>query len=195
MKSQQDILVTRAKKTQIARIYRAKLRAGAPIAKRGANLQKHGMTGTPEHRAWCGMLTRCLWSVPGDHQYHLYKGAGVSVCERWLDFTKFLEDMGTKPSKAHSLDRYPNAGGNYEPGNCRWATSKEQARNWRDRNVLFEHGGESLTLSEWSERLGLARSSLRDRIKAGWTIEKALTTPPILERERMADGTFASFGD
>jgi hypothetical protein len=185
----------RAKRAAIARAYRAKKRAGEPIAKRGENLRKHGKSGSPEHRAWCGMLTRCWWSVPGDRNYHLYKGANITVCERWRDFENFLADMGKKPSPRHSLDRFPNPAGNYEPGNCRWATAKEQARNWSNRNVLFKCGGEALTLSEWAERLGCARGSLRDRIQAGWSLERALTTPPLLRRERMADGTFASLGD
>jgi hypothetical protein len=163
--------------------------------KRGENLRKHGLTGTPEHRAWCSMMARCYWSKAGDRNYALYRGAGVSVCDRWHAFENFLADMGTKPSPKHSLDRYPNAAGNYGPGNCRWATAKQQARNWKTRNVLFEHAGEALTLSEWAERLGISRGSLRDRINSGWSLARALTTGPIRNRERMADGSFAPFGN
>lgn len=159
--------------------------------KRGENLRTHGLTGTPEHRAWCGMMTRCYWSKPGDRNFALYKGAGVGVDPRWHEFLAFREDMGPKPSPRHSLDRFPDAAGNYGPGNCRWATAKQQARNWATRNVRFEHGGESLTLSEWAERLGMARESLRDRIQSGWSVERALTTPPLRHRERSPDGTFA----
>lgn len=158
--------------------------------KRGENLRKHGLSGTPEHRAWCSMMGRCYSTKPGDRNYALYQGAGVRVCERWHDFENFLADMGKKPSAKHSLDRFPDAAGDYRPGNCRWATAKEQARNWKDRNVLFEHDGERLTLSEWAERIGITRESLRDRIDRGWPIEKAVTTPPIRQRERAADGTF-----
>lgn len=162
---------------------------------RGENLRKHGLSGTPEHRAWCQMMARCYWSKPGDRHFSLYQGAGVSVCERWHDFVNFLADMGQKPSPQHSLDRYPNPAGNYEPGNCRWATAKQQANNWCTRNRRIEYRGEYLLLSEWAARLGIARESLRDRIDAGWPIEKALTTPPHRRRKRMPDGTYAPAGN
>ena len=161
------------------------------MSKRGDNLRRHGKSGTPEHRAWCCMMTRCYWLRPSDKSYPWYQGAGVTVCERWHNFSDFLADMGPKPSPKHSLDRFPNAFGNYEPGNCRWATPKEQARNWKNRNVLYEHNGEALTLSEWAERIGLRRESLRDRLQSGWTLERALTTPPVRQRKRAEDGTFA----
>lgn len=160
--------------------------------KRGDNLRKHGLTGTPEHRAWCGMMTRCYWSKPGDHQYALYRGAGIMVEERWHDFTNFLADMGPKPSPKHSLDRFPNAKGNYQPGNVRWATSREQANNWATRNKKYPLNGEFLTLSEWARRLNITRESLRDRINSGWSVERALTIPAIRKRERTAEGRFAN---
>ncbi len=158
--------------------------------RRGEHLYKHGMTGTPEHKAWCGMMTRCYWSKPGDHNYALYRGAGVLVTERWHDFTAFLADMGEKPSPKHSLDRYPNPSGNYEPANCRWATSKEQANNWGTRNRRLTFRGETLLLSEWAQRLGMARESLRYRIDSGWPIERALTVPPRLMRSRDTLGRY-----
>src|SRR3972149_3750851 len=102
--------------------------------RRGENLRKHGLSGTPEHRAWCGMMTRCYWSQPGDRNFALYRGAGIAVAERWHSFLNFLADIGAKPSPKHSLDRFPNPAGDYEPGNVRWATAKEQARNWATRN-------------------------------------------------------------
>lgn len=159
--------------------------------KRGKNLWKHGLTGSPEHRSWCSMMARCYSSKAGDRNYALYKGAGIKVCDRWHDFQNFLADMGKKPAPNYSLDRHPDASGNYEPQNCRWATPKQQARNWKNRNVRYEHGGESLTLSEWAERLHIRRESIRDRINSGWPLSKALSTPPIRNREREHDGTFA----
>ncbi len=158
--------------------------------KRGENLRKHGLTGTPEHRAWCGMMSRCYSARPGDHNYALYRGAGVVVAVRWHDFAAFLADIGAKPSPKHSLDRFPNAAGNYEPGNCRWATAKEQANNWTARNRRLTFNGETLPLAEWATRIGITRESLRDRIGAGWPIDRAITTPPIKNRIRNERGRY-----
>jgi hypothetical protein len=140
------------------------------------------------------MVARCYSSKPGDRNYAFYRGAGVKVCERWQSFENFLADMGPKPSPKHSLDRFPDAGGDYEPDNCRWATAKEQARNWKTRNRRIEFRGENLLLSEWAERLGLTRESLKGRIDTGWSVERALTTPAIRQRGRLPDGTFATAG-
>jgi hypothetical protein len=93
--------------------------------KRGAI---HGMTNTTEFRCWSSMRERCL--NKNHSAYHLYGGRGISICIRWNEFINFFNDMGVKPSKSYSLDRINN-NGNYEPGNCRWATWKEQAANKR----------------------------------------------------------------
>ncbi len=93
-----------------------------------ATISTHGEGGavfSPEYKAWRNMLGRC--TKPGSIGWHRYGGRGIAVCERWLNsFENFLADMGRKPSPAHTLDRYPDNDGNYEPGNCRWATMKEQ---------------------------------------------------------------------
>lgn len=87
---------------------------------------------TGEYRAWVQMKTRCF--NPNYSERHLYGGRGITVCDRWCDsFEAFLADMGEKPSPTHSLDRFPNPNGNYEPGNCRWATPTQQANNRRTR--------------------------------------------------------------
>lgn len=128
-----------------------------------------------EYRAWSDMLTRVR--NPRFKDWKLYGGRGITVCNRWLAFSNFFADMGEKPTPKHSLDR-KDSDGNYEPGNCRWATAKEQARNWKHRNRRIEFRGENLLLLEWAERIGISRESLRDRINSGWSIEKALLTPP-----------------
>jgi hypothetical protein len=105
-----------------------------------------------------------------------YDGRGIKVCARWNEFKNFYEDMGDKPSSKHSLDRYPNNDGDYEPTNCRWATSTEQRRNCSD-NFYVEYQGERLLLVELMERLGLNYSNVRGRIINGWSLEDAVLTP------------------
>lgn len=92
---------------------------------------KHGMYNTRTYHTWEGMKQRCL--NPKATRYPDYGAVGISVCDRWLDFSNFLEDMGERP-KGKTLDRI-NPFGNYEPGNCRWATPLEQQHNQRRHHV------------------------------------------------------------
>lgn len=90
---------------------------------------------SPEGRSWSGMIQRC--ENPNRHNYRYYGGRGIKVCERWRNnFADFLSDMGRKPSPAHSIDRYPNNNGHYEPGNCRWATKSQQTQNSRRAKLV-----------------------------------------------------------
>lgn len=83
---------------------------------------------SPEYQSWSAMIQRC--TNPKATGYERYGALGITICERWLDFKNFLADMGLRP-KRKSLDRFPNPYGNYEPGNCRWATSRQQNKNRR----------------------------------------------------------------
>ena len=129
---------------------------------------------TRTYRIWMGMNKRCR--DPQDHRWHNYGGRGIKVCDRWREsFVAFLEDMGESPSPQHSIDRIDNDG-NYCPENCRWATMAEQRRNSR-QNLYLEYQGERLTMSDWAKRLGMSKSTLHGRLKLGWTVEAALSSP------------------
>lgn len=93
----------------------------------GARRRTHGAANTLEYHTWVGMKDRCY--NPNNRKYDRYGGRGITVCDWWLDdFENFLTDMGFRPGPGYSIDR-KNNDGNYEPGNCRWATPIEQARN------------------------------------------------------------------
>ncbi len=121
---------------------------------------------------WHQMLRRC--TIPTACNYHNYGRRGIAVCHRWRCFEAFLFDMGGRPSGLE-IDRIDNDG-DYEPGNCRWVTKKQQMRNTRQNHVLA-FDGRSQCLIEWAEELGIARHTLSRRIERGWSAERALTTP------------------
>lgn len=121
------------------------------------------------------MIGRC--TQPSNSAFDYYRLSGVTVCERWRKFENFLADMGERPSPAQTIDRHPNKLGNYEPGNCRWSTRREQANN-RVTNVLVEYRGTMMTMAELTRFTGLPKELLRHRItRAGWTVEDAVTSP------------------
>ena len=137
--------------------------------------RKHGLSRSAEYKSWLSMLARCL-----DRRhvaYHRYGGRGVRVCPRWRGkdgLTNFVKDMGHRPSPRHTLDRFPDRDGDYEPGNCRWATKQEQMRNTRS-NRLLTLGENTRPLAEWAEVTGIKRTTITQRICRGWSVERALT--------------------
>lgn len=136
---------------------------------------KHGAaTGgvTKEYQIWADMKRRCF--NPNHPRYDLYGGRGITVCKEWKEsFEAWHDYIGPRPTRKHSQDRIDNDG-NYEPGNVRWATERQQQRNKRtSRLITFK--GKTKTLAEWSIQIGCPVSSLHWRLSNGWSVERSLT--------------------
>lgn len=135
---------------------------------------KHGDWGTRLYRIWKNMRQRC--SNPNCPAYPAYGGRGITVCKEWDDYITFKGwALQNGYSEALTLDRKNNDLG-YSPENCRWATVKQQSNNTRTNHVL-EHNGQKNTLSQWAEILGVSVTTLWDRLKSGWSVERTLTEP------------------
>lgn len=133
----------------------------------------HRMAGTTEHGIWAHIKRRCL--NPDDPAYQDYGKRGITVHPAWIDdFGAFVEHVGMRPSSRHSIDRIDNERG-YEPGNVRWATRTEQARNRRS-NKMVEYGGQSMPVAEAIEVSGTKTPwpTIYHRLQRGWPIERAL---------------------
>lgn len=133
---------------------------------------KHGLYRIPERGVWCQMIQRC--ENPKYDVYNYYGGRGIKVCKRWRkSFLSFIQDMGRRPSENHSIDRKDN-NGDYEPGNCHWATKVEQSNNRRS-NRFIEACGLTLTLKEWSVKNGIPESTIWCRLRSEWPTDKAVS--------------------
>jgi hypothetical protein len=131
---------------------------------------RHGLADTPIHKTWVQMRGRCLNKNSPDYPY--YGGRGISVCERWNIFENFYADMGEKPSPKSTIDRI-DVNGNYEPGNCRWASRAMQSKNTR-RCRFIEFNGQRMIIADWARQLGIGHQTLRERLEK-WPLERALT--------------------
>lgn len=125
---------------------------------------------SPTYSTWQGMVARCR--NPKRREYKHYGGRGIEVCEQWMNFENFLADMGERPPGT-TIERIDNDG-NYEPGNCRWATQKEQNNNRRN-NHLITFNGKTLTMQQWARSLRISSANLFQRIKR-WGKQRAMTT-------------------
>jgi hypothetical protein len=119
----------------------------------GCEAGTHGLYRSPEYQTWVHMLSRCKY--PSVHRYRDYGGRGIKVCDRWLKFVNFYEDMGPRPSPRHSIDR-KEVDGDYEPGNCRWATPAEQNQNQRRTKMSPERVLEIRAIATPNNRRELA---------------------------------------
>lgn len=154
---------------------------GTPISVKSGNFKSR----TTEYRVWSAMKNRCYRTK--NENYALYGGRGIKVCDRWRNsFQNFLNDMGKRPSLRHTLDRFPDKDGDYEPSNCRWADYFEQNNNTR-ANVFFEYNGESKTAPQWDRHFGLRAGTIRNRVVLlGWSIERASTEPKCKNQHALA---------
>lgn len=123
----------------------------------------HGYSGHPMYPVWKTMIARC--ENPKNEKYPRYGARGIKVCERWKDFANFLSDMGEKPSPKHSIDRI-DSDGDYEPSNCRWATSATQMRN-TSHNTWVVYEGERLILKDAAARAGVRNETVCARKTRG----------------------------
>lgn len=130
---------------------------------------------TAEYRIWSAIIQRCECVTHRAYEY--YGGRGIVMCARWREsFEAFFSDMGSRPSKDHSIDRKDNSG-NYEPGNCHWATRLQQMQNTR-HNHFITFQGTTLCVTEWARRIGMRPETLFSRLsKSKWSVERSLTTP------------------
>lgn len=138
---------------------------------------RHGATingaWTPEYNSWVSMNDRC--NNPNNKRFYDYGGKGISICERWKLFENFLADMGPRP-KGTTIDRWPNPNGNYEPNNCRWGTTEQQAYN-KKNTTFVELNGAKMTIKESAAITGAKTHTIRTRLIRGWSPEKAILAP------------------
>lgn len=179
-------------------MWRCRCDCGAVLVRSGGNLRRgtvascgcykrevaasfsgtHGQSKSLTYESWTQMRQRCL--NPNHHAWASYGGRGITICAAWGSFEQFLTDMGERPVGT-TLDRIDSNRG-YEPGNCRWASNKEQQRNKRN-NHLIEYEGERLPISVWAERTGIRAGRLWWRISHGWSVAAAFTTPVLTRHE------------
>lgn len=140
----------------------------------------HGQSGKITYKIWASMIQRCM--NPYASGFKRYGGRGITVCERWLAFSNFFADMGERP-KGLFIERKDN-NGNYEPGNCCWATKIAQSRNTR-RNRMLTFQGRTQPMCAWADEMKISQSNLENRInQLGWSVEKSLTTPVVPGQKR-----------
>jgi len=141
----------------------------------------HGMSNSPEYKAWSKMKSRCQDKFGKD--WKDYGGRGIKIYGKWENFENFFKDMGRKPEN-HSLDRIDN-NGHYEPSNCRWANKFQQANNRRN-NHLINVDGVYLTIAQCAKRFKIKQATIERRINLlNWDPLKAAITPSRSKHSRV----------
>lgn len=158
----------------VVTVYGAHLRNGSTkgcgCAKSGVN-KTHGMSGTSEYRAWENARSRC--QNPNNKKYPAYGGRGIKFCSRWQNsFQNFIDDMGTKPSQSHTLERV-DSDGDYDPSNCVWATYTQQNNN-RSLNRWLTVEGNRMTVAEAARAFGVPHGTILSRLDRGHSDEEAI---------------------
>lgn len=133
----------------------------------------HGMSYSRLYSSWASIKKRCL--LVTNKSYKSYGGRGITICDEWKESFEAFRDwaLANGYDDTLTIDRIDNDG-NYEPSNCRWVNAKTQARN-RSTNTLITFNGETRCVSEWAEMKGMSNGALLERLRKGWSIERALT--------------------
>ena len=133
------------------------------------------------YMTWIGMRERCS-KVKSDN-YHRYGARGIKVCSRWQkSYINFINDVGSRPSPQHTLDRINN-NGNYEPSNFRWSLPYRQNRN-TSRNKKLTYNNKTMVAADWAREIGIPLSTIYGRIRRGWAVENILSTNKNVEYKR-----------
>lgn len=140
------------------------------LLNKNTNPNLKGCSYTPEYKVWNNFKNRC--TNPKAINYHRYGGRGISFCEKWSRFEGFLEDMGKRPSKLHSLDRIDNDK-NYCKENCKWVVWDAQTRN-RSTNKKFIYKDNEIIIADIMKMKGMTYLAVMRRINAGLSIEEII---------------------
>lgn len=135
----------------------------------------------PLYYRWYGMIQRC--EHKNNRAYRWYGGKGIKVCQRWHDFQKFLDDMESKFKPGLTIERR-DSNKDYEPQNCYWATWSTQRETMGNHSKILTLNGQSLSLLDWSSKLGIKPGTIHSRLNSGWSVQKTLSEPLDLIRKK-----------
>ena len=135
----------------------------------------HGETDRRLYTEWAAMKARCY--NPRNKRYDRYGGRGIAICDEWRESYETFRNWALANGYRDDLTIERNdTDGDYCPENCKWATQKEQQNN-RSNNVKIDYHGETMSMKQWAERVGMEYSCLYARLNRGWTFERAISTP------------------